>query len=87
MIKTEKQSRAYGDFKAVNNVSFTVNIGEIVGILGHNGAGKTIIMKMLTDYLGPSNGYIAIDGIDISKERASVQQGLGYLPETLPLYP
>ena len=87
MIKTEKLSRAYGDFKAVNNVSFAGNIGQIVGLLGHNCAGKTIIMKILTDYLESSNGYIAIDGIDISKERAAVQQGLGYLPETLPVYP
>lgn len=87
MIKTENLHRTYGDFLAVSNVSFTVNQGEIVGLLGHNGAGKTTIMKMLTGYLEPSSGYIEIDDIDIAKDRTAVQQRLGYLPETLPVYP
>lgn len=87
MIKTKNLNRSYGDFKAVSNVSFTVKKGEIVGLLGHNGAGKTTIMKMLTGYLEPSSGYVEIDGVDISKDRAEVQKKLGYLPETLPVYP
>lgn len=87
MIKTKNLNRSYGDFKAVSNVSFTVKKGEIVGLLGHNGAGKTTIMKMLTGYLEPSSGYVEIDGVDISKDRAKVQKKLGYLPETLPVYP
>ena len=73
MIKIEHLHRTYGDLLAVSNVSFTVNKGEIVGLLGHNGAGKTTIMKMLTGYLEPSSGYIEIDGIDIAKDRAAVQ--------------
>jgi ABC-2 type transport system ATP-binding protein len=71
---------------AVDQVSFEIGRGEIVGLLGHNGAGKTTIMKMLTGYLEPTNGSIEIDGLDISKDREAVQQRIGYLPENDPLY-
>jgi ABC-2 type transport system ATP-binding protein len=87
MINVENLSRAYGDFLAVNQVDFTIGKGEIVGLLGHNGAGKTTIMKMLSGYLEPSGGRINIDGIDLAEDRAAVQQRLGYLPEALPVYP
>ncbi|TPW16355.1 MAG: ABC transporter domain-containing protein [Halothiobacillaceae bacterium] len=87
MIKIDHLKRAYGDFVAVNDVSFSIEKGEIVGLLGHNGAGKTTIMKMLSGYLEPSAGQIEIDGLTMADARTRLQQRLGYLPEALPLYP
>lgn len=87
MIKIDNLKRAYGDFMAVNDVSFSIEKGEIVGLLGHNGAGKTTIMKMISGYLEPSAGHIEIDGMDITQSRSHVQQRIGYLPEALPVYP
>lgn len=87
MIKTEALTRTYGDFTAVDQVSFTIGRGEIVGLLGHNGAGKTTIMKMLTGYLEPTGGRIEIDGMDIRTDRAAIQRKIGYLPENCPVYP
>ena len=87
MIETQKLTKFYDDFKAVDEVSFNIGSGEIVGLLGHNGAGKTTIMKMLTGYLEPSAGSILIDGLDISEERGEIQKKIGYLPENCPVYP
>ncbi len=87
MIEVRELSRSYGDLKAVDRVSFDVGRGEIVGLLGHNGAGKTTIMKMLTGFLEPSSGEIRIDQLDIATERRAVQRRIGYLPENCPLYP
>jgi ABC-2 type transport system ATP-binding protein len=87
MIKTHELTRHYGDLTAVDHVSFEIGKGEIVGLLGHNGAGKTTIMKMLTGYLEPSSGQIEIDGLDIEAQRTEAQQRIGYLPENCPLYP
>jgi len=87
MIEADRLSRRYGDFVAVDGVSFAIEHGEIVGLLGHNGAGKTTIMKMLTGYLEPSAGSVRIDGTVVEQDRQKVQQQLGYLPENLPLYP
>ena len=87
MIEAQRLSRRYGDFLAVSDVSFSIGQGEIVGLLGHNGAGKTTIMKMLTGYLEPSAGRITVDGVDLAEDPGRVQAGLGYLPENLPLYP
>jgi ABC-2 type transport system ATP-binding protein len=87
MIDVEGLSRAYGDFLAVNDVSFTIGAGEIVGLLGHNGAGKTTIMKMLSGYLEPSAGRVRIDGRDLAEDTRGIQAILGYLPENLPVYP
>ncbi len=87
MVEAEQLARRYGDFLAVDNVSFAISQGEIVGLLGHNGAGKTTIMKMLTGYLEPSAGRVVVDGIDLSEDPKTVQERLGYLPENLPLYP
>ena len=86
MIRVETLTRTYGDLTAVDQVSFEIDTGEIVGLLGHNGAGKTTIMKMLTGYLEPTGGSVEIDGMDISTEREAVQQRIGYLPENDPLY-
>jgi ABC-2 type transport system ATP-binding protein len=87
MIEAEGLSRRYGDFLAVDDVSFSIGHGEIVGLLGHNGAGKTTIMKMLTGYLEPSAGSVRVDGTVVEQDRQKVQGQLGYLPENLPLYP
>lgn len=87
MINVEQLSRSYDDFIAVNQVSFHINPGEIVGLLGHNGAGKTTIMKMLTGFLEPSAGTITVDGVNVAENANKVQQQLGYLPENQPLYP
>ena len=86
MIRVESLTRTYGDLTAVDQVSFEIRTGEIVGLLGHNGAGKTTIMKMLTGYLEPTGGCIEINGLDISTKRATVQRQIGYLPENDPLY-
>ncbi len=87
MIEVQGLSRNYGGLKAVQDVSFSIDRGEIVGLLGHNGAGKTTIMKMLTGYLEPSGGTIRIDGLDIAERRREAQRRIGYLPENCPLYP
>lgn len=87
MIEVDRLSRSYGEFKAVDDVSFRIGRGEVVGLLGHNGAGKTTIMKMLTGYLEPSAGRITIDGLDIAERRREVQRRIGYLPENCPVYP
>jgi len=87
MIEARDLSRRYGDFLAVDGVSFSIGHGEIVGLLGHNGAGKTTIMKMLTGYLEPSGGAVTVDGQVVEQDRQAVQRNIGYLPENLPLYP
>lgn len=87
MIRVESVSRNYGAFKAVDSVSFEITKGQIVGLLGHNGAGKTTVMKMLTGYLEPDSGLVEIDGVNIESNRIHAQQRIGYLPENSPLYP
>ena len=87
MLDVRSVSRRYGDFKAVDDVSFTVSQGEIVGLLGHNGAGKTTIMKMLSGFLEPDSGSIRFKGASILDDRSQLQRELGYLPENLPVYP
>ncbi|MCH8016650.1 MAG: ABC transporter ATP-binding protein [Acidobacteria bacterium] len=87
MIQVEEITRNYGDFVAVDGVSFEISRGEIVGFLGHNGAGKTTVMKMLTGFLEPTAGTIRVDGLDIEESRSEVQEKIGYLPENCPVYP
>jgi ABC-2 type transport system ATP-binding protein len=87
MIRVEALTRNYGGLTAVDQVSFEIGQGEIVGLLGHNGAGKTTILKMLTGYLEPTAGSIEVDGLNIASERIAVQRRIGYLPENDPLYP
>lgn len=87
MLEISALSRSYGHFKAVDDVSFTIGQGEIVGLLGHNGAGKTTIMKMLSGTLEPDAGTISFDGVDPTQDPKAVQLALGYLPESLPVYP
>ena len=87
MIEADGLTRRYGDFTAVDDVSFRIEPGEIVGLLGHNGAGKTTIMRMLTGALEPSSGVVRVDGTALESAPGAVQRQLGYLPENVPLYP
>jgi ABC-2 type transport system ATP-binding protein len=87
MIQVQHLSRRYGDLAAVDDVSFDIDRGQVVGLLGHNGAGKTTIMKMLTGYLEPSAGRITIDGLEMGRDTAVIQRRIGYLPENCPLWP
>lgn len=87
MIEVQNLVRRYGDFAAVDDVSFTIQPGEVVGLLGHNGAGKTTIMKMLTGYLEPSAGRVTVGGMNVAEQRQAAQAQMGYLPESLPIYP
>ena len=86
MIQVHNLTRTYGPLRAVDNVSFTIGPGEIVGLLGHNGAGKTTIMKMLTGFLEPTGGLITIDNLEMSTDRRAIQAMIGYLPENCPVY-
>jgi ABC-2 type transport system ATP-binding protein len=87
MLAVSKLKRAYGDFVAADEVSFTIAKGEIVGLLGHNGAGKTTVMKMLSGYLEPSAGTIQFQGLALADNLKTLQRKIGYLPENLPIYP
>lgn len=87
MLEVKSICRHYGDLKAVDNVSFSIAPGEVVGLLGHNGAGKTTIMKMLSGYLEPDSGEIRFQGQEIQLGDKNLQRSLGYLPENLPIYP
>ena len=87
MIQVQNLVRRYGKNTAVGNVSFDIKPNEVVGLLGHNGAGKTTIMKMLSGYLEPNAGSIHIAGIDMATGSREIQEQLGYLPENLPIYP
>jgi ABC-2 type transport system ATP-binding protein len=87
MIQVEHLTRRFGDFTAVDDVSFTIGRGEVVGLLGHNGAGKTTIMKMITGFLEPTAGSIRIDDNLLGRDTAAVQARIGYLPENCPVWP
>lgn len=86
LISVKNLSRFYGDICAVNNISFELSAGEILGFLGPNGAGKSTTMQMLSGNLAPSTGEICIDGIDLLEQPKPAKAELGYLPETPPLY-
>ena len=86
MIEVSHVSRNFGTFRAVNDVSFSIPKGQIVGLLGPNGAGKTTTMRMITGFLAPSDGKIFIDGIDISENPVKCKEKIGYMPESAPLY-
>lgn len=86
MIKIENLVKTYGDIRAVDNISFEVNEGEIVGFLGPNGAGKSTTMNMLTGYLSSTSGKAMIDGIDILEQPLEAKKRIGFLPEQPPLY-
>jgi ABC-2 type transport system ATP-binding protein len=87
MISVQNLSRSYGSFKAVDDVSFEVGQGQVVGLLGPNGAGKTTVMKMLTGYHFPETGTIKVGGFDVLEQTREAQALIGYLPESSPVYP
>ena len=86
MIEVSGLSKRYGSFLAVDNVSFSIGKGEIVGFLGPNGAGKSTIMNIITGYLSLTRGKVTVDGFDISEEPEQAKKRIGYLPEIPPLY-
>ncbi|HAJ96969.1 MAG TPA: ABC transporter [Ruminococcus sp.] len=86
MIEVRNLTKHYGDKKAVNDISFTVNDGEILGFLGPNGAGKSTTMNMLTGYISSTSGQALINGIDILEDPIKAKSYIGYLPEIPPLY-
>jgi ABC-2 type transport system ATP-binding protein len=87
MIEVRDLRRSYGGFEAVRGVSFTAGEGEILGMLGPNGAGKTTIIRMITGFLPPSSGTVAVAGLDLLREPLAARRRIGYLPETVSLYP
>lgn len=86
MISVQHLTKKYGSFTAVNDISFEVEKGEIVGFLGPNGAGKSTTMKILTGYLPPTSGKATIAGFDVFSQSVDARRRLGYLPENTPLY-
>jgi ABC-2 type transport system ATP-binding protein len=87
MIKAEGLTKRYGRTMAVNNISFEVEKGQVVGFLGPNGAGKTTTMRVLTCFLPPTTGTASVAGYDVLDQPLEVKRRIGYLPETPPLYP
>jgi len=86
MIRVEHLTKRFGRTVAVDNLSFEVQRGEIVGFLGPNGAGKTTTMRVLACFLPPTGGTVTIDGLDIFRHSVEVRRRIGYLPENIPLY-
>jgi len=86
MIRVEGLVKEYGTFRALDDVSFHVARGEIVGFLGPNGAGKTTTMRTITGYMPPTHGTVEVAGLDVVAGSLEVRQRVGYLPETVPLY-
>ncbi|MCB1090261.1 MAG: ATP-binding cassette domain-containing protein [Verrucomicrobiae bacterium] len=86
MIEVKNLSKHFGDKVAVDNISFTVQKGEVLGFLGPNGAGKSTTMRMVTGYLPPTDGSVSIGGADILDDEIAAKSKIGYLPENAPLY-
>tara|TARA_R110002073_G_scaffold279026_1_gene442889 strand:+ start:129072 stop:129968 length:897 start_codon:yes stop_codon:yes gene_type:complete len=85
-ISVVNVSKLYGEQKALNNISFTIDSGEIVGFLGPNGAGKSTMMKIITSYIAQTEGLVSINGHNVAIDPMSVKRSVGYLPEHNPLY-
>ncbi len=85
-ITVENVSKVYGEQKALDNISFSIGSGEIVGFLGPNGAGKSTMMKIITTYIDQSNGNVHVNGHDVKTQVMLVKESVGYLPEHNPLY-
>ena len=86
MIELQDLRKSYGKVEALRGISTSIARGEIVGLLGPNGAGKTTAMKLLVGYLLPTGGTARVAGIDVTEDPLAVQQRIGYLPESAPLY-
>jgi ABC-2 type transport system ATP-binding protein len=87
MIHVTNLTKDYGSRRAISDLTFDANEGEILGFLGPNGAGKTTTMRILTGYMPPTSGKVEIGGFDVIDQSLQVRQLVGYLPETVPLYP
>ncbi|MDH5599363.1 MAG: ATP-binding cassette domain-containing protein, partial [Cyclobacteriaceae bacterium] len=85
-ISVKNLTKIFGQQHAVDDISFEINEGEIVGFLGPNGAGKSTTMKIMTCYLPPSSGIVEVLGKDVTQESLYIQKNIGYLPEQNPLY-
>lgn len=86
MIEVRDLTKYYGDFPAIEGISFTVNKGEVLGFLGPNAAGKTTTMRILTGFMPPTSGSASIAGYDVVDDSLDARRHIGYLPETVPLY-
>ena len=86
MIEVKNVTKKYGKAVAVDDISFTIKEGEIVGLLGPNGAGKSTTMNMITGFIEPTQGEIIIDGFDMSRKPKKAKKEIGYMPEGVPLY-
>lgn len=86
MIEITNVTKKYGNFTAVDDISFTIQNGEIIGFLGPNGAGKSTTMNMITGYIEPTEGTITVNGYDIQKKSQKAKKQIGYMPEGVPLY-
>jgi ABC-2 type transport system ATP-binding protein len=87
MIEVHNVTKYYGQVRALHNVSFSVKKGEIVGLLGPNGSGKTTLMRILTGFFPPTEGKVVVAGLDVETSSLEVRRRLGYLPESVVLYP
>lgn len=86
MISVTNLTKHYGETKAVDNISFEVQKGEILGFLGPNGAGKSTTVRIITCFLAPTSGSVSVDGLDVIEKSLEVRRKIGYLPEDTPLY-
>lgn len=86
MLEIQHLTKQFGGFTAVDDLSFSVTSGEVLGFLGPNGAGKSTTMKMITGFLTPTSGAVLIDNIDVQKQTLAIKQKIGYLPEGAPAY-
>ena len=86
MIEIKRVTKKFGDFIALNEISFEVKNGEVLGFLGPNGAGKTTTMRIITGFLEPTSGEVIVNGFKISENPLEIKKEIGYLPENNPLY-
>jgi len=87
MIQVENLTKYYGPIRGIEDITFTINKGEVVGLLGPNGSGKTTTMRILTGFFPPTRGRALVNGYDVTKKPLEVQRHTGYFPEKAPLYP
>ena len=86
-IQVQNVTKKFGEQKAVNNVSFNIPAGQVIGFLGPNGAGKSTMMKIITGFIKPTTGMVKVNGISIDNPETDFRRSIGYLPENNPLYP